>query len=68
MRRLAFTNARLLDALAADFVAHRFDIRGLERNILNSRAYQRSSKPTDGCKRILLCRAKLWDKLWTNAK
>jgi hypothetical protein len=42
------SNPRLLDALAADFAAHRFDIRHLERMILNSRAYQRSSMPRDG--------------------
>jgi hypothetical protein len=42
------SNARLLDALAAQFVAHRFDIRELERSVLNSRAYQRSSEPADG--------------------
>ena len=37
------SNARLIDALAADFVAHGFDIRRLERLILTSRAYQRSA-------------------------
>jgi len=42
------SNARLLDALAARFLAQRFDIRALERSILNSGAYQRSSEPTDG--------------------
>jgi Protein of unknown function (DUF1553)/Protein of unknown function (DUF1549) len=41
-------NAPLLDALAADFVAHGFDIRRLERMVLNSRAYQRSSEPVAG--------------------
>src|SRR5581483_1865542 len=34
------TNARLLDALAADFVKSGFDIRKLERTILTSRTYQ----------------------------
>jgi hypothetical protein len=34
------TNARLLDALAEDFVASGFDIRKLERTILTSRTYQ----------------------------
>ena len=42
------SNPRLLDALAADFVAHGYDIRRLERLILNSRAYQRSSQPVAG--------------------
>ncbi|WP_435021796.1 DUF1549 and DUF1553 domain-containing protein [Tundrisphaera sp. TA3] len=42
------SNPRLLDALAADFVAHGFDIRRLERLILASRAYQRSSAPAAG--------------------
>jgi hypothetical protein len=39
------SNGRLLDALAADFVANGYDIRRLERTILRSRAYQRSSEP-----------------------
>ena len=34
------TNARLLDALAEDFVEHGYDIRKLERTILVSRTYQ----------------------------
>ena len=42
------SNPRLLDALAADFVAHGYDIRRLERLILNSRAYRRSSQPVAG--------------------
>jgi hypothetical protein len=42
------SNARLLDALAEEFVAHGYDIRRLERSILNSRAYGRSSEPADG--------------------
>ena len=37
------SNDRLLDALAKDFVEHRYDIRRLERTILNSRIYQLSS-------------------------
>jgi hypothetical protein len=36
-------NGPLLDALAADLVAHRFDLRHLVRTILNSRVYQLSS-------------------------
>ncbi len=42
------SNSRLLDALAAGFVAQGYDIRGLERSILRSRAYQRTSEPSDG--------------------
>ena len=42
------SNARLLDALAADFVTHGYDIRRLERKVLTSRAYQRSSEPDEG--------------------
>ena len=38
------SNEKLLDALAKDFLDHRFDIRHIERTILNSRAYQLSSK------------------------
>ena len=38
------TNARLLDALAKDFVDHKYDIRRLERLVLNSRTYQLSSE------------------------
>lgn len=34
------TNARLLEALAADFVKNKYDIRALERAILLSRTYQ----------------------------
>jgi hypothetical protein len=39
------SNRRLLHALARDFIRHRFDIRSLERTILNSRIYQLSSEP-----------------------
>jgi hypothetical protein len=41
------TNPELLDALAADFVAHHFDRRHILRTILNSRTYQASSRPND---------------------
>ncbi|HEV3079593.1 MAG TPA: DUF1549 and DUF1553 domain-containing protein [Gemmataceae bacterium] len=34
------SNERLLEALARDFVAHHYDIRHLERTILDSRVYQ----------------------------
>jgi hypothetical protein len=39
------TNPELLDALAQDFVAHRYDVKYLIRTIMNSATYQRSSKP-----------------------
>lgn len=39
------TNARLLDALAKEFVEHKFDVRHMERTILLSRTYQNSSVP-----------------------
>lgn len=38
------SNEKLLDALARDFVEHKFDIRRLERTILQSRVYQLSSE------------------------
>ncbi len=41
------SNAKLLDALANDFVAHNFDIRYIERIVLNSRTYQLSSRTND---------------------
>src|SRR5262249_20630306 len=41
------TNAPLLDALATDFVEHKYDIRYIERTILLSRTYQRTSKPNE---------------------
>ncbi len=37
----------LLDALAQEFVAHKFDVRHLIRLIMNSRAYQLSAEPND---------------------
>ena len=38
----------MLDALAKDFVAHKYDVKHLIRTIMNSAAYQRSSKPLPG--------------------
>jgi hypothetical protein len=38
------SNDKLLDALAQDFIDSKFDIRALERRVLNSRTYQLSSK------------------------
>ncbi|MDK2972274.1 MAG: hypothetical protein PWP23_2029 [Candidatus Sumerlaeota bacterium] len=37
----------LLEALTADFIASGYDIRALERTILNTRAYQRSPRPAE---------------------
>lgn len=39
------SNRELFDALAADFVKQKYDVKHLMRVILNSAAYQRSSKP-----------------------
>jgi hypothetical protein len=39
------SNPKLLDALAADFIKHKYDIRALEKTILMSRTYQLSSTP-----------------------
>src|SRR5205807_9538950 len=39
------TNEELFDALAKDFVAHKYDVKYLIRTIMNSATYQRSSKP-----------------------
>jgi hypothetical protein len=44
------TNARLLAGLATDFIAHDYDIRYLERTILLSNTYQRSTVPTESNK------------------
>ena len=40
------SNPELFDALAADFVQHKFDLRHLMRRIVTSRAYQLSSAAT----------------------
>src|SRR5205823_9996684 len=37
-------NDELLDALAKDFVAHKFDVKHVLRTILNSRTYQLSGR------------------------
>jgi hypothetical protein len=39
------TNPELLDALAQDFIAHKYDVKHLIRTIMNSATYQRSSRP-----------------------
>lgn len=44
------SNPELLDALAADFVEHEYDLKHLLRTILASRAYQLSSQVGDGNK------------------
>src|SRR5262249_3177006 len=38
---------KLLDALAKDFIEHKYDIRHLERTVLASRVYQLSSAPNE---------------------
>ena len=40
------SNPALLDALAKDFVAHKFDMKHLVRTIMTSRTYQLSAAPT----------------------
>ncbi len=40
------SNPELLDALAQDFIKHKFDVKYLIRAIVNSRVYQLSSEPT----------------------
>jgi len=40
------SNAALFDALAADFIKHKYDVKHLVRTIMNSATYQRSSAPT----------------------
>lgn len=39
------SNEELLDALAKDFVQHKYDVKHLIRTIMNSAAYQRSARP-----------------------
>jgi hypothetical protein len=41
------SNARLLDALAKDFMEHNYDMRHIERTILNTRTYQTTSVPNE---------------------
>ena len=40
------SNPELLDALAQDFIKHKFDVKHILRTICNSRTYQLSSTPT----------------------
>jgi hypothetical protein len=39
------SNEELLDALAKDFIKHKYDVKHLIRTIMNSAAYQRSATP-----------------------
>jgi hypothetical protein len=48
------SNPDLLDALADDFVKHKYDLRHLLRTIMNSRGYQLSSKSTPANKADVL--------------
>lgn len=48
------SNPELLDALAEDFIAHKYDLRHLLRTIMNSRAYQLSSDVQAGNKADVL--------------
>jgi hypothetical protein len=41
------SNPELLDALARDFIRHKFDVKHLIRTICNSRTYQLSSAPNE---------------------
>lgn len=41
------SNPELLDALARDFVEHKFDMKHIVRTLVTSRVYQLSSEPTD---------------------
>lgn len=42
------TNPELLDALAQDFIKHRYDVKQLIRTVMASAAYQRSAVPVKG--------------------
>ena len=42
------TNAELFDALAHDFIKHRYDVKHLIRTVMRSAAYQRSARPSPG--------------------
>jgi hypothetical protein len=41
------SNPELLDYLAREFIAHKFDVKHTIRTILNSKVYQLSAEPTD---------------------
>jgi hypothetical protein len=42
------SNPELLDYLASEFIAHKFDVKSTIRLILNSKVYQLSAEPTPG--------------------
>jgi hypothetical protein len=42
------SNPELLDALAKDLIEHKYDVKYLVRLVMNSAAYQRSSRPVKG--------------------
>jgi hypothetical protein len=42
------SNPELLDALAKDLIEHKYDVKYLVRLVMNSAAYQRSSRPEKG--------------------
>src|SRR5262249_3890330 len=42
------TNPELFDALARDFIEHKYDVKHLIRTVMNSATYQRSSQPQKG--------------------
>lgn len=42
------SNAELFDALARDFISHKYDVKHLIRTIMNSATYQRTSQPLAG--------------------
>ncbi|MGI8981525.1 MAG: DUF1549 and DUF1553 domain-containing protein [Pirellulaceae bacterium] len=44
------SNPELLDALAKDFLDHKFDVKHIIRTIVNSKVYQLSSEPSDANK------------------
>jgi hypothetical protein len=44
------SNPELLDALARDFIAHKFDLKYLLKTIMESRAYQLEARPSEGNK------------------
>ncbi len=48
-------NPDLLEALTADFVAHKFDIRHLMRTIVTSATYQRTSMPNESNRARTTC-------------
>jgi hypothetical protein len=56
------TNPQLLDALAADFIEHGYDLHQLIRRITASKAYQRSSEPVPGNKEDKMLYARFYPR------